>query len=479
MQTFLAVDIGASGGRHIAGRMENGKFSTREIYRFPNRMLRTGGHLCWDLDFLWDQVLEGMRVCGESGIVPDSVGVDTWGTDFVLLGADGEPIGDAVAYRDARTRSMDAEVARIIGEKELYERTGIQKLIFNTVYQLAALKNQTPEQLKKSVRFLMIPDYFHYRLTGVMENEYTNATTTQLVKAGETRWDRELIQMLGLPEGVFGNIGDIGDLKMPGTPLGELLPEVRQRVGYNCRVVLPATHDTGSAVLAVPSKEQDFLYISSGTWSLLGAESLRVCNTPAAREANLTNEGGYEKRYRLLKNIMGSWMIQSVRGEYGNKQTFDELCKLAVKANDFPSLVDVNDPAFLAPESMAQAVRDSCRAGGQPVPETLGEIMSCIYRSLAKSYADTVRQMERVTGHGFQALYIVGGGSKDRYLNRLTAEAVGIPVFAGPAEATAVGNLTAQMLSAGVFGSVEEARACVRDSFEITQIRSEPAKGRS
>ena len=467
MKTFLAVDIGASSGRHIAGWIENGKLRIREIYRFPNGMVRKNGHLCWDLGSLWNHIVEGMRRCGESGIVPDSVGVDTWGTDFVLLGRDGRPAGDAAAYRDARTQGMDAKVSEIIDEKKLYERTGIQKLIFNTIYQLAAVRSQTPDLLSESRRFLMIPDYFHYRLTGVMRSEYTNATTTQLVKAGENLWDRELIGMLGLPESLFGEIG------MPGTSLGELLPEVREKVGFNCKVVLPATHDTGSAVLAVPAQEENFLYLSSGTWSLLGTESLQVCNTPAAREANFTNEGGYEKRFRVLKNIMGSWMIQNVRGEYGKKQTFDELCGLAEQAKDFPSLVDVNDPSFLAPESMAEAIKEYCRAGGQPVPETLGELMSCIYRSLAKSYADTVRQIERVTGRGFSALYIVGGGSKDRYLNRLTAEAVGMPVFAGPTEATAIGNLAAQMLSAGVFRSVGEARVCVRNSFEVKQIQKE------
>lgn len=464
MQTFLAVDIGASGGRHIVGRVEGNRLLTREVYRFPNRMVQTGRHLSWDLSYLFDSILKGMRACKENGLEPDSMGIDTWATDFVLIGRDGESVGPAAAYRDARTKGMDEKVARVIGEEELYGRTGIQKQPFNTIYQLTAVKEQTPELLSKSTRLLMIPDYFHYRLTGVLQNEYTNATTTQLVKAGETHWDRNLIRMLGLPEDLFG------DIKMPGTRLGTLLPEVREQVGFNCRVVLPATHDTGSAVLAVPARDPDFLYLSSGTWSLLGTESKEVCTTPAARQANLTNEGGYEKRFRLLKNIMGSWMIQSVRNEYGKNQSFDELCALAEQEKDFPSLLDVNDPVFLAPKSMTRAVREFCRAGGQAVPETLGQVMSCIYRSLAKSYADTVRQMGRVTGRNFSALHIVGGGSRDWYLNRLTADAVGIPVFAGPAEATAVGNLAAQMLSAGVFGSVEEARACIRNSFEIKPV---------
>lgn len=466
MKTFLAIDIGASGGRHIAGRLENGRLVTREIYRFPNSMVRKNGRLCWDLPALWEHILKGMRRCREAGIIPASVGIDTWGVDFVLLGRDGSPIGDAVAYRDGRTAGMDAKVDAVVGEEALYERTGIQKLAINTVYQLAALKEREPELLGRAERFLMIPDYFHYRLSGVARNEYTNATTTQLVKAGETRWDFELLEKLGFPRGMFG------DIVMPGTELGPLLPEVREAVGFDCRVVLPATHDTGSAVLAVPAEGENFLYISSGTWSLLGTECREPLCTPAARKANFTNEGGYEKRFRFLKNIMGSWMIQSVRNENGKKQTFDELCGLAEQARDFPSLLDVNDPDFLAPESMTRAVAGYCARTGQPVPQTLGETVSCIYRSLAKSYAETADQLRAVTGRAFDRLHIVGGGGKDRYLNELTARATGLPVYAGPTEATAVGNLAAQMLEAGLFRSVEAARSCVRDSFPIAKFRA-------
>lgn len=464
MQTFLAIDIGASSGRHILGWIENSKLMTKEVYRFPNGMVQKDGHLCWDLDALWRHIVEGMARCKKQGRIPDYVGVDTWATDFVLLDQNNQPAGDAVAYRDARTQGMDGKLSEKISEQELYQLTGIQKLPFNTIYQLAAIQEQAPDLLSKSTRFLMIPDYFHYRLSGVMQNEYTNATTTQLIKAGETCWNRDLIETLGLPQTIFGEI------QMPGTLLGELLPEVQAEVGFNCKVVLPATHDTGSAVLAVPAKGSDFLYISSGTWSLLGAESSQVCATPAAQKANFTNEGGYEKRFRFLKNIMGSWMIQSVRNELGKRQTFDELCDLAEQAKDFPSLLDVNNPVFLAPQSMSQAIKDDCRRSGQPVPNTLGEVMSCIYRSLAKSYADTVHEIQSVTGRSFSALHIVGGGGKDWYLNQLTAKALKIPVYVGPTEATAIGNLMAQMLCTGIFRSVEEARSCVRNSFKIERI---------
>ena len=470
MRIFLSVDIGASSGRHVAGWLENGKLNTREIYRFPNGMVRRGNRLCWDLEALWKHVLAGMKKCREAGLVPESVGVDTWGVDFVLLGSNGLPLGDAVAYRDARTAGMDAKVGALVGDEELYAETGIQKQPFNTIYQLAAMLEQEPDLLNRAARFLMIPDYFHARMTGIVRNEYTNATTTQLIRAGTADWDRELMNRLGIPANLFGKIA------MPGTELGGLLPEVQAAAGFDCRVVLPATHDTGSAVLAVPARGGDFLYISSGTWSLLGTESRGACLTPEARAANFTNEGGYEKRFRFLKNIMGSWMIQSVRKENGNAQSFDELCALAEQARSFPSLLDVNDPAFLAPESMTRAVAAYCERTGQSVPRTLGETMSCIYRSLAKSYADSIAELRQITGRKFGALHIVGGGSKDHYLNGLTACASGLPVYAGPAEATAIGNLLAQMLHAGLFPSVEEARACVLRSFPIAKI--EPGQTR-
>lgn len=464
MKIFLAIDIGASSGRHIAGWLENGKLRIKEIYRFPNSMVKRSGHLCWDIEALWKHILEGMRLCKKENMVPVSVGIDTWGVDFVLTDKDGHILGDAVAYRDGRTEGVESKVSSVIGEKNLYERTGIQKLPFNTIYQLMALKTQEPDQLENASRFLMIPDYFNYRLSGVALNEYTNATTTQLVTAGKTCWDKRLIEQLGLPSGIFGSIA------MPGAELGPLLPEVKEKVGFDCHVVLPATHDTGSAVLSVPASGNNFLYISSGTWSLLGTESFEPCCTQSAQNANFTNEGGYGKRYRFLKNIMGSWMMQCVRNENGRKQSFDELACLAKQAEEFPSLLDVNDEVFLAPESMTKAVAGYCNHTGQPVPQTLGETMSCIYRSLAKSYADTIMQIHNITGRTFDCLHIVGGGGKDRYLNELTARMSGLPVYAGPFEATSTGNLLGQMLHEGLFNSVEEARACVRNSFPIIKI---------
>lgn len=460
---YLAIDIGASSGRHILGSVQDGKMQLEEIYRFPNGMTKKDGHRCWDVQRLFREILTGMKKCAELGKIPESVGVDTWGVDFVLLDEQDHMIGDAVGYRDSRTAGMDEEVYKEVPLEELYHRTGIQKAIFNTVYQFMALKKQQPEYLQRAKTFLMIPDYFHFLLSGVKTVEYTNASTTQLLNPETFDWDRELMRRLGYPEEIFPEIAK------PGTVLGNLKPEIAKEVGYSCKVVLPATHDTGSAVLAVPAEDDDFLYISSGTWSLMGIERRSADCSDASMAHNFTNEGGYERRFRYLKNIMGLWMIQSVKKELNDAYSFAELCTLASQA-DFPSRVDVNDEAFLAPDSMIQAVKDMCAKNGDPVPQTPGEIASCIYQSLAESYGCTVREIEELTGRTYSRIHIVGGGSNADYLNQLTAQATGKEVYAGPGEATAIGNLAAQMLQDGVYGSVEEVRRAIGASFAMKKI---------
>lgn len=466
---YLAVDIGASSGRHILGAVDEGtkRISFEEIYRFDNGMAKWDGHLCWDLDYLFQQILEGMRKCLELGKIPKTMGIDTWAVDFVLLDGNGRVLGDTVGYRDSRTEGMDVLVDRQIRPDQLYARTGIQKQIFNTIYQLMAVKQEHPEYLEQADRMLMIPDYFNYLLTGRACTEYTNATTTQLVSPLTRVWDDELIDRLGYPRRIFG------DITMPGTSVGHLLEPIRKAVGYDLEVVLPATHDTGSAVVSVPvtSSGEDYLYISSGTWSLMGMERMEADCSPASREANLTNEGGYDGRFRYLKNIMGLWMIQSVRNELGRRHSFSELCELAEEAREFPSRVDVNDQSFLAPESMIGAVKEFCRKSGQPIPETIGQLAAVIYQSLADSYGKTVKELEAVTGRRFARIHIVGGGANADYLNRLTAKSTGLPVCAGPTEATAIGNLAVQMLADGRFGSLREVRGAIRDSFAITEYR--------
>lgn len=469
MEYYLAVDIGASSGRHILGCIRDGRIELEEVYRFDNNLSEKNGHLCWDLEQLFQEILKGLKCCGELGKAPASMGVDTWGVDFVLLDKQGNSLGDAVAYRDARTDGMDAAVSELIPPEELYSRTGIQKQSFNTIYQLMAIKKQSPEFLKQASRLLMIPEYFHWRLTGKAVSEYTNATTTQLVRATDKDWDWELIKRLGYPERLFGK------LAFPGTEVGEFSPEVCREAGFSCKVVLPGTHDTASAVLAAPLSAENAVYISSGTWSLIGQERLESDCSEESRLRNFTNEGGYEGRFRYLKNIMGLWMVQSVRRERkaaGENLSFDDLCELAQQAGDFPSLVDVSDECFLAPDSMEQAVDDFCARTGQPIPATTGERMLCIYRSLAYGYRKAVEELESLTGKVVPCIHIVGGGSKDWYLNRLTADVTGKTVCVGPTEATALGNVLAQMLAAGIFTSVKEARQAVAASFAVETIES-------
>ncbi len=461
---YLAIDIGASSGRHILAHLEDGRMALEEVHRFPNGMVEKDGENVWDVDELFAQIKLGMKKCGESGKIPISVGVDTWGVDFVLLDKAGRRIGNAVAYRDGRTKGMDEEVYKIISEDALYARTGIQKAIFNTIYQLMALKVKKPEQLAEAETMLLMPDYFHYMLSGVAAAEYTEATTGQLVSPETRDWDMELIRKLGYPEKIFQK------MVTPGTVLGELTPEVQEEVGYNCKVVEPATHDTGSAVIAVPTASDDALYISSGTWSLMGTELMEANCSPESKASNLTNEGGYDYRFRFLKNIMGLWMIQSVKKEIGGELGFGEICDMASECT-ISSIVDCNDDRFLAPANMTEEVREACRESGQQVPEGLAEVASVIYNSLAQCYAKTIRQLEGITGKKYDCIHIVGGGSNADYLNRLTAKATGVPVYAGPTEATAIGNIAAQMMSAGELAGLKAARACVFESFPVSQYQ--------
>lgn len=469
MRYYLAVDIGASSGRHILGWMEDGRMKIREIYRFENGMEMVDGTLCWDLERLFREIKAGMRACAEMGIQPVSMGIDTWAVDFVLLDQKGQVLGKTVGYRDKRTDGMDELVYQKIGPEELYGRTGIQKQIFNTIYQLMAVKESQPENLERAEHFLMVPDYLNYLLTGVAKQEYTNATTTQLVNQETCGWDMEMIEQLGYPEKLFG------ELSAPGTVAGRLTPEVQKETGLDCLVVLPATHDTGSAVVAVPSGQEHVLYISSGTWSLMGTEREHADCRDESRRANFTNEGGCGYRYRFLKNIMGLWMIQSVRREWkeaGEEYSYGEICERASKES-IVSIVDCNDGRFLAPESMCGAVREYCRETGQPVPETKWEMAAVIYNSLAECYRTCCQEIEELTGVTYDCIHIVGGGANADYLNRLTANATGRIVYAGPTEATAIGNLAVQMMEGGEYGDLKAARESIAKSFEIRVYKPE------
>lgn len=456
---YLAIDIGASSGRHILGCVENGRIVLEEIYRFQNGMTEKNGRKCWDHESLAQNVIAGMKKCREIGKVPVCMGIDTWGVDFALLDKDGRLLGETVGYRDSRTEGMDALVEEKISATELYKRTGIQKQIFNTVYQLMAVKTQTPDELAHAETLLMMPDYLNYRLTGVKHQEYTNATTAGLVNVESGEWDAELLQALGYPQRLFGK------LSMPGETVGRLLPEIVAEIGYDLTVLHAPSHDTASAVLAVPIQSQRAAYISSGTWSLLGTEKQTATVNDAARVYNFTNEGGYEKRYRFLKNIMGLWIIQSIKKEAG-KYSFAELCEMARAVGETELRIDVNDKAFLAPKSMIEAIRAYCKRPDLP----LDELLCCVYHSLAESYAQAIGELTDCTGMTPDVLHIVGGGSKDDYLNELTAKACKIPVLTGPTEATAIGNLLCSMLANGEFANVMEAREAVARSFSIQTL---------
>lgn len=459
---YLAIDIGASSGRHILAEIVDGKIRLEEVYRFWNGMDNKDGSLCWDVDRLFREILTGLKKCKEIGKVPSYMGIDTWGVDYVLLDKDDNILGNTYGYRDSRTNGMDEKVYEIIPEEDLYKRTGIQKAIFNTIYQLMDVKLNHPKDMEAAETLLFIPDYFNFKLTGTKVNEYTEASTGQLLNPETKDWDYELIDMLGYNRRMFCKV------TKPGTKVGNFTEAIQKEVGFDCEVILPATHDTGSAVLAVPTNDDNAIYISSGTWSLMGVERMEADCSLESMKQNFTNEGGYDYRFRYLKNIMGLWMIQSVKREFEEDLSFGEICARASKET-ISSIVDCNDDCFLAPKSMIQAVQDFCANTNQQVPKTVGEIASVIYNSLAKCYGDTIEGLEKVTGKTYDRIHVVGGGANAGYLNELTAKYTKKPVYAGPTEATALGNLAVQMMYAGELGSLVEARNCIRNSFEIVE----------
>ena len=460
MNYYLAIDIGASSGRHILGHLENDKMVLEEVYRFSNGMKKKDGHLIWDVDALFEHILLGMKKCKERNIVPVSMGIDTWAVDYVLLDEAGNRIQDVYGYRDSRMKGIDKEIYKIICEEDLYLRTGIQKQIFNTIYQL-----KTEDKLDEANCMLMIPDYFNYLLSGQKITEYTNASTTQLVSPITKDWDYELIELLGYPKHIFTKI------KKPGYVVGNLRQEIQKIVGFDTRVVLPATHDTASAVLAIPSNE-DSLYISSGTWSLMGCELKEANCSLESKERNFTNEGGIDYRFRYLKNIMGMWMINSMKPEIANEYSFNDICEMA-KKETITSIIDAQDHRFLAPVSMVEEVQNACFENGQEVPQTIGQVAKVIYQSLAECYKNVAKEIECLTGKQYSCIHIVGGGSQAMYLNELTAKACKKTVYAGPVEATSIGNIAAQMISNHELIDLYEARKCIFDSFEIVKVEGE------
>ncbi len=417
---YLAIDIGASSGRHIVGWRENGEIKTEEVYRFPNEVQEAKGHLTWDMERLLSEVKTGIAAAKAKYPKIDSLSIDTWAVDYVLLQGD-KPVQPCYAYRDSRTEAVIPQVHEIVSFEELYARTGIQFQLFNTIYQLYA--DKLAGRLEGVTDFLMIPEYLMYRLTGEKAHEYTNATTTGLVSARTGEFDRELIEKLGLPLALFGQ------LSQPGTVIGEY---------EGIKVILCATHDTASAVEGIPM-EGNQPYISSGTWSLLGVKTKQPITDTASREANYSNEGGVGCN-RYQKNIMGMWIVNELKKELCPEASFQEIVQ-AAEESTCQMLVDANAAEFLAPTSM-KAAFDAATNGGL---RTVGDYFRCAYRSLAESYRAALEELERNTGKKYSQLYIVGGGAKNQFLNRLTREAAGKQVIALPIEATALGNLKIQM----------------------------------
>ncbi|WP_456271146.1 rhamnulokinase [Bacillus sp. AK031] len=466
----LAVDIGASSGRLILGHLENRKFTLNEIHRFENNIVKKDGQYCWDTEMLFKEIKAGIQKCNGLGIKPESIGIDTWAVDYVLLDKNDKPLTDAVSYRDPRTDGIMDEVFSIIPKEKLYLETGIQFQKFNTIYQLYSLKQKSPEVIHEARGFLMIPDYLNFLLTGKKVNEYTNATSTQLVNAFTKNWDEEILDCLGINKEMFL------DIKPPNTVLGTLSEDLISEFGFDMKVILPATHDTGSAVISVPELENT-IYISSGTWSLIGVEnSFPIC-VPKALQYNFTNEGGIDYRFRFLKNIMGLWMIQEVKRNYNDKYSFSDLVELARNEKEFQSIVNVDDDRFLKPENMIEEIQEYCKETNQQVPNTPGQVAKCVYDSLVQSYKIAISQIEEIFEKTFPKVNVIGGGCQNEMLNQLIADETHKEVAAGPVEATAIGNIVSQLIALGEIKDITEARTIIKKSFEVKSFKQTYVKG--
>ena len=470
-KVYLAADFGGGSGRVIAGWLDGGRLVMEEVHRFPNRQVRLGKHVYWDFPALFADMKDGLKKAAAKGYEVESIGVDTWGVDFGLIDRDGNLLGNPVCYRDARTAGVPEKVAKILNPSDHYATTGIQVMEINTLAQLYSLKGSA--QLEAAEHLLFMPDLFSYFLTGVANNEYCIATTSELMDAKRRNWSWETIKVLDLPERIFGKI------VMPGTVRGTLTKEVAEETGLGAvKVVAVGSHDTASAVAAVPAVEGDgaVAFLSSGTWSLLGLELPEPILTEEARLAQFTNEGGVGGRIRFLQNITGLWILQRLMAEWeerGEKQTFGELLPAAEKA-EIKSLIPVADAAFMNPASMEAAIITYCRDTNQPVPQTKAEITRCVLQSLAAKYREAISGVAGLLPNPLKRLHIIGGGSQNALLNQLTADALGIPVWAGPVEATAMGNILVQAMAAGEIADLAALREVVRSS--VTPAIFEPRK---
>jgi len=461
----VAVDLGASSGRVMLTCFdrEQRTLSAREIHRFANTLQHVNGVDCWDVDRLEAEIRCGLQKVCDEGILIDSIGIDTWGVDYVLLNQHGERVGPAVSYRDNRTQGVMQNAQIQLGRTEIYRRSGIQFLPFNTLYQFRALIEQQPECVDQVAHALLIPDYFSYRLTGVMNWEYTNATTTQMVNINTDNWDENLLNWAGVP------FHWLGTPTHPGNVIGHwICPQ-----GNPIPVVAVASHDTASAVIAVPLVDSHAAWLSSGTWSLMGFESKTPATCDIALANNITNEGGAEGRYRVLKNIMGLWLLQRVLKE----QNISDLPALLADVSLLPVcrfVINPNDDRFINPATMSGEIQAACRESRQPVPESPAELARCIVDSLALLYACVLQELAQLRGHPFSQLHIVGGGCQNQLLNQLCADACGVTVIAGPVEASTLGNIGIQLMTLDELNNVDEFRQVVRDTYALTTYTPNP-----
>jgi rhamnulokinase len=470
---ILAFDLGAESGRGVLGLFDGSHLELQDVHRFPNTAAATLDTLHWDVLSLYNEMLAGLRKAASQYGGVDSVGVDTWGVDFALLARGGTLLGNPRHYRDPHTEAAMNLAFQKVPQAELFARTGIQFMRFNSLFQLLALQRDRSPLLDVAESLLFIPDLFHYWFSGVKVNEYTDASTSQMLDPVKRNWDFELLGRFGLSPGIFGSIVP------PGTVLGPLRTRICSDTGVSpVPVVLPATHDTGAAVAAVPAQGKNWAFISSGTWSLMGAELDQPLINEDVRAANFTNEGGVGGTIRFLKNIAGLWLVQECRRVWeraGGNFRYDELVRLAEAATPFVSLVDPDDPSFMLPLNMPAALGDFCRRTGQPAPVEPGSVVRCALESLALRYRWVLEKLEALTGRMLQTIHVVGGGSQNTLLCQLTADACNRPVLAGPVEATAIGNVLVQAIGLKLVGSLAEGREVVRRSFEVKRYEPRDA----
>ena len=461
MYNYLAIDIGAGSGRIIHGTFDGSVLVLHETFRFTNDMMVDNGHCRWDVRGIFNEILKGLKISAQQiSATPDAIGIDTWGCDYVMLDENDEIACPVSAYRDSRTDGLMEKFFLLLSQKDIYAKTGIQFLQFNTLYQLWAA--QQSGELSSAKRFLMIPDYLNYRLTGVKANEYSNATTTQMLNSKTNDWDKDLLDILKIDKKLFAKP------LLPGTVLGTLLGSVRDASGLpETPVILPATHDTGSAVAAVPAKGKDWAYISSGTWSLMGIETEKAVCSEQALAYNFTNEGGVCGTFRLLKNIMGLWLVRGLKKSFDKGYSYSDLENLAREAKPFETFIDANDARFLNPDCMLAAIKSYCHDTGQQIPQSDGAYVRCAMEGLGFLYRETLEQLRDIQDQEINRIHVIGGGCQDQLLCQITADATGLPVFAGPSEGTAVGNIIVQAIALGHIKDLSAARKIIADSFEI------------